>query len=101
MAAYEALSDDQKEDVTNYSTLEDAISALSVLKIAECERLIDAIGTVTLDSEDAITEARTYYDELSANEQVAVENYLTLVAAEEVLEDLKEASETESPALSR
>lgn len=44
--------------------------------------LINAIGTVTLDSGDAISAARTAYDSLSAEEKGKVTNYATLTAAE-------------------
>lgn len=43
---------------------------------------INAIGTVTLDSESAITNARNLYDALSAENQSLVTNYSTLTDAE-------------------
>ncbi len=46
---------------------------------------INAIGTVTLDSKDAIESARAFYDALSADEQTQVTNYSTLSAAEDSL----------------
>ena len=69
ITAYNALNTKQKALVTNYATLQSAIAKLSTLKIAECERLIDAIGTVTFDKEDTIVKARTYYTSLSDDEQ--------------------------------
>ena len=50
---------------------------------------IDAIGEVTLEREAAITEARTAYDALTAEEKDMVSNYFTLILAETTLERLK------------
>ncbi len=50
---------------------------------------IDAIGTVTLDSENAIANARNAYEALSEDQKAQVTNYGTLVAAEEALSQLK------------
>ena len=89
ITAYNALNSKQKALVSNYATLQSAIAKLSTLKVAECERLIDAIGTVTLDKEDTIVKARTYYTSLSDEEQKKVDNYDKLTAAEEALKELK------------
>lgn len=51
--------------------------------------LIDAIGTVTLDSEEAIVAARSAYDALTNGEKTAVSNYATLTAAEARLDEIK------------
>ncbi len=99
--AYDALSDSQKELVTNYSTLTDAQAAYDVLKKADDERiaaeeeakknkaaadgvigLIDAIGTVTADSRNAIDTARAAYKKLTAAQKKLVTNYDKLTAAE-------------------
>lgn len=50
---------------------------------------IDAIGAVTLDSEDAIANARNAYEALSEDQKALVTNYGTLVEAEEALSQLK------------
>ncbi len=50
---------------------------------------ISAIGTVTLDSEAAITDARASYNALSNSEKASVSNYSTLSAAEAALAELK------------
>lgn len=50
---------------------------------------IDAIGTVTPESEAAILDAREQYDALSDMAKKYVKNYKSLVAAEEVLKSLK------------
>ena len=49
---------------------------------AVVERLIDAIGEVTLESGDAIAAARAAYDALEADQQAEVENLAVLEAAE-------------------
>lgn len=51
--------------------------------------LIDAIGTVTLDSEEEIVAARNAYDALTDGEKTAVSNYATLTAAETRLDEIK------------
>ena len=50
-------------------------------KVPKVEKAIDAIGTVTLDSEAAILQAEEAYAALKPEQQVKVENYGVLVAA--------------------
>lgn len=54
-------------------------------RIADVIAKIDAIGTVTLESQAAIQAARGAYDALRPEEQAQVTNYETLVKAEEAL----------------
>ena len=96
--AYEALSAEQKEKVTNYEKLTAAEKALEELKDAQAKEeiqevmdKIDAIGEVTLDSEKAIAEAEKAYEALSEKDQKLVTNYETLVKARETYEQMKEA----------
>lgn len=56
----------------------------------EVDELIDAIGTVTLDSIDAINEARKAYDSLSESAASLVENIDLLIAAENEYQRLLE-----------
>ena len=58
--------------------------------------LIDAIGEVNLDSEEAIRTARQAYNTLTAEQKVLVDNYAVLEAAEEALAALKAAGSTDS-----
>ena len=82
-AAYEALTEAQQAQVTNYDKLTAAEARLAVLKPAKpVENLIDAIGEVTLGSESAIAAARTAYDNLTEAQQAEVKNYDKLTAAE-------------------
>ena len=60
------------------------------------EKLIDAIGTVTLDSEGAIKAARGAYDALTDAQKELVGNYQTLLDAEAKLAQLKKDAEKPS-----
>ena len=85
--AYDALSAEQKEyltfaQVAKVTALAKRIAELEAAPIKSVEALIDAIGTVTLDSKSAIDEARAAYDKLTAEQQAKVSNYATLTAAE-------------------
>ncbi len=94
--AYDALTEEQKAQVGNYQTLLDAEAKLADLKAADAvEKLIDAIGTVTLDSEETIKAARDAYDALTEEQKAQVGNYQTLLDAEAKLADLKAADAVE------
>ena len=111
-AAYDTLSDVQKSLVTNYSDLQAAESRIAELvkeaadkaeadkaEQAKQEALktkaqpvvdaIAAIGEVTLDSEEAITAARSAYEALEADVKEKVTNLSDLVIAEKDLAALK------------
>ena len=49
-------------------------------------KLIDALGTITKDSKEAVQKARNAYDKLTANDKVYVTNYDKLKKAEEKLQ---------------
>ncbi|MCD7859937.1 MAG: PQQ-binding-like beta-propeller repeat protein, partial [Firmicutes bacterium] len=61
----------------------DAIAAANQAAADSVISLIDAIGTVTLDSEEAIEAARAAYDGLTEEQKALVTNLDTLTAAEE------------------
>ena len=70
----------------------------------EVEALIAAIGTVSLASEDAITAARTAYDNLAVTEKAFVENYDVLADAEIAftklaIEDIGEVTLAKGPTI--
>ncbi|MBR2151841.1 MAG: InlB B-repeat-containing protein, partial [Clostridia bacterium] len=95
-SAYNALTDAQKDLVTNYSTLTAAESKLATLKADKSAAdavvsKISAIGTVTLSSETKITAARSAYNALTDAQKDLVTNYSTLTAAESRLATLKSA----------
>ena len=99
-AAYDALTDAQIKLVTNYEKLTAAEKAIAFLLATDedkaaadaVEKMIEDIGTVTLDKADEITAARKAYIALTDLQKKLVENLDTLVAAENVLETLKAAS---------
>ena len=91
-AAYEALTEAQQAQVTNYDKLTAAEARLADLKAAKpVDDMIDAIGQVTLESEDAIAAARAAYEALTEAQQAEVKSYDKLTAAEARLADLKAA----------
>ena len=85
--AYDALTAEQKDYLTfaqaaKVTALAKRIAELEAAPIKSVEALIDAIGTVTLDSKSAIDEARKAYDGLTKAQQAKVSNYTALTAAE-------------------
>ncbi len=101
-AAYDALDEADKDAVKNYYVLEQAEEAFAALQAAAVEdqqkadvviAQIDEIGTVTLESEDAINAARAAYDALTAAQQQMVSNYVVLTSAEATLAILKSEAE--------
>ena len=117
-AAYDTLTDDQKVLVTNYTDLTAAESRIAELvkeatdkaeaDKAEQERqealkakaqpvidAIAAIGEVTLNSEKAITAARSAYEALEAEVKEKVTNLSDLVVAEKNLALLKAEKESQ------
>lgn len=87
-AAYDSLSAADKKKVTNLDTLEDAEEEYDELTVVKnVIDLIDAIGTVTINSETRIAKARLAYNSLTAAQKKLVSNYYYLLYAEEELED--------------
>jgi len=70
-----------------------AVAALEVGQAAKADQLIEAIGTVTLDSLYAIQTARRYYESIPEAAQAKVTKLSVLEAAEEIYLELKAASE--------
>ncbi len=67
-------------------------------EVLQVEKLIDAIGEVTLEKKAQIDAARAAYDALSEEEREQVDNLTTLLAAEETYKVLLEkGSEGEKP----
>ena len=107
--AYETLTADQKAYVSEekLSALTTAENTLKELKVAkekedndkkaanEVIAKIDAIGTVTLESETAINSAREAYEALTADQKayVSEEKISALTTAENTLKELKAAKE--------
>lgn len=106
-AAYAQLTEEQQAYVTNYNVLVLARQAYDALAQEDAGNreaaqtvidLIDAIGDVTLESESAITAARTAYNELTAAQQALVTNYNVLTNAEILLADLQKQAADEAAA---
>lgn len=73
---YDALTDAQKALVTDYNLLVEArFHYENLVAAAVVIELIDKIGTVTLDSGNAITAAVNAYNNLTGNQQELVTNY--------------------------
>lgn len=106
-AAYAALTDAQKALVTNYDVLTAARAAYDALVQADADDQaaaqvvmdkIAAIGTVTLDSEAAILEARAAYGALTAAQKNRVTNLNVLTNAEAALAALQKQAADEAAA---
>ena len=93
--AYNALSEEEKKLVTNYSVLQTAEARfLQFEKTDKVISLINAIGTVTAQSGTKITAARNAYNALSEEEKKLVTNYNVLQAAETKYTALKSTTST-------
>ena len=91
-SALAALSQEDRDQVDGAGELAEARTAYDALVV---EETINAIGTVTLDSGDAISAARAAYDSASAEVQAAVSNADQLAAAETAISDLRVQQVTE------
>ena len=96
---YDALPESQKALVSNYGILLEAEATLKQLqngasedkeKIEAVQNLINAIGTVTLESEADIEAARVAYDALTDTQKAAVINYGILTEAEKAFGKLQQ-----------
>ena len=103
--AYDALTDDQKALVGEEraavlmgaeTRLQELLNQLAQQQAAEAaaavDALIDAIGEVTLEREPAVVSARTAYDNLSDTARELVTKLGDLEAAEQTLQQLKDAA---------
>lgn len=91
--AYDKLTSLQKKLVENYDTLVNAEKKYDKLvdeAVENVEDLIDAIGEVTLESAEDITDARRAYNQLPPHVQKLVSNLDKLEKAEKELAELRE-----------
>lgn len=93
---YDALSDSQKEQVSNREELFAARTEYDSLVV---EDLINQIGTVTLESEDALITAEDQYIALSGEAKKLVDNYQTLSDARKEYDRLNTAVKTAEDAI--
>ena len=77
-ALVEALDEQKREELENYDVLLHAREEYDCLRT---EDAIDAIGTVTPESEEAIVSAEDLYNSLPREAQSKVDNYPALVSA--------------------
>lgn len=89
-ALYDGSDADVQGAVGNLADLEAAETALSDLRVEEVVGLIDAIGTVTLESAGAVDAAQDAFDALSDADAAKVGNADVLTAAAEQLKTLKQ-----------
>lgn len=89
-ALYDGSDADVQGAVGNLADLEAAETALSDLRVEEVVGLIDAIGTVTLESAGAVDAAQDAFDALSDADAAKVGNADVLTAAAEQLKALEQ-----------
>lgn len=101
--AYDALTQKQKDLVTNYSILINAEASIKALEEYEAANkrdqeaakavidLIDALpGTISLEDKNDVAAARTAYDALTDKQKEIVTNYSELTAAEVKIAELED-----------
>lgn len=86
---YDKLDSVLQESVSNKDTLFEAESTFENMAVQTITDAIDQIGSVSLDSEDDVLNARRTYESFDENIQRKVENSETLFAAEDKLIQLK------------
>ena len=93
--AYNALTAEQQELVSNYSVLEDAYRDYSDLLAAhQVSTKISQIGVVTKESGSLLGQIRNAYNNLSDRQKSLVENYSDLEKAESAYQGLNKSDET-------
>lgn len=94
--AYDNLSDEQKEKISNYDILLHAEEDYEQACIEKCNELIASIRDVSIEDQEIISEAKVYYNALSEDAKSSVTNYATLETAISELRDIqKEAQRAE------
>lgn len=96
--AYNSLTGDQQDLVTNYETLEKAAAAYDALAaVNRVETLIDQIGVVSAASGNIIQAAREAYNALSDDLKSQVYNLDVLLNAEEAYRAFRNGTEVTVP----
>lgn len=80
---------DIEETVYTVKIVSDTTERDNEAAATEVEELIDAVGEVTLDSEEAVNKAKAAYGKLTDEQKALVDNYDVLEAAIAKLEELK------------
>lgn len=87
---YDGSNTKVQNGISNYQVLVAAEESFDSLRAVEISQLIDAIGTVTMDSEETIRDVKNAYDDLTSTQKQKVTNYSVLEAAEDRLDELEE-----------
>ncbi|MBE6340965.1 MAG: hypothetical protein E7069_09580 [Bacteroidales bacterium] len=101
--AYDALSTDDKELITNIATLTKAETDYTALNQAEADKVIAKIAAIPqpvelkLATRDSIESARAAYDALTAEQKALVSNYTDLTDAEAALAALNPGTAPSTP----
>lgn len=91
--AYDALTEAQKEFVTNYEKLINAESKLAIVAVIEKINSLPEASKIKIEDESAIVAARKAYDALTNAEKVFVTNFGKLNNAEAKIRELTEELE--------
>ena len=89
---YDGFSGAIQSQVANRDVLVRDEEQYSALRVQNVNDLIDAIGEVTLSSEDRIREAEDAYSALTESEAAAVTDHRTLVEAREAFDTMEAAA---------
>ena len=89
---YDGFSGAIQSQVANRDVLVRDEEQYAALRIQHVDELIDAIGEVTLSSEDRIREAEDAYNGLSESEAASVTNHRVLVEARETFDTMEAAA---------
>lgn len=92
--AYEAMYEEEKDQVTNYEVLVQKEKAYRELILNHVHGLIEKIGEVSLKRESQVLLAREAYDSLTAEEKEGIKTLVVLLDAERSLELLKKEVQT-------
>lgn len=95
-AVSQKYGEDILSAVKNYDDLNTAAVTYVQLRVQTVVDAIDAIGTVTLESEQKIKDAQNAYAKLSADEKAMVTNYQKLTDANKQYRDMKTAAEKQA-----
>jgi len=85
--AYEDLSDEDKEDVSNYSVLEEAELSFNTILSARVDKLIEDVGPINDESKVEIDLVRSEYNKLTKDQKSIVINFGNLIAIEKKYEE--------------
>lgn len=86
---YDGLTENEQKKVSNYETLKKAENEIVTVQKTYVEDLINAIGTVTLNSGDAIKNAQNALNNANPDIRDQIANKATLTAAVEKYQELR------------